>query len=389
MHPAQQAVLRGAKRFNVVNCGRRWGKDTMATNLYCESALEGNAVAWFNPTYKMLSDTWRDVSRAMQPIATRIRADEHRIELVTGGVMDMWSLDSPDVARGRKYSRVIVNEAAMIPALMDAWIYVIRPTLADMAGDAWFLSTPKGVNGFHQLHAYGQDANRPEWASWTYPTASNPFIKPAEIDAMKRDMTARAFSQEIEAKFLPGGGGVFRRVRECAGAPPQTQAIDGHSYVFGVDWARSNDYTVISVIDTTTRELCAFDRFTGIGYALQLTRLRALYDRFKPYAVIAESNAMGQPLIEQLHRTEMPVKSFNTTNASKQDAIDGLALAFERGDIRVVNDATLINELEAYEQETLPSGAIRYGAPAGMHDDCVMSLALAWTRARRSALMAG
>lgn len=389
MHAAQRNVLSEARRFNVVNCGRRWGKDTMANNLYCETGLNGYAVAWFNPTYKMLSDTWREIVRAMQPVATRIRADEHRIELVTGGVLDMWSLDSPDVARGRKYKRAIINEAAMIPALMDAWTYVIRPTLADDAGDAWFLSTPKGMNGFHQMHAWGQDDGRPEWASWTRPTWTNPFIAPAEIDAMRRDMTAKAFSQEIEAKFLQGGGAVFRRVRESANALAQARAIDGHSYVFGVDWARTNDYTVISVIDTTTKELCALDRFTGIGYELQLTRLRALYDRFKPYAIVAEQNSMGGPLIELLHKTEMPVKAFNTTNASKAEAIDALALAFERGDIRILHDETLIYELEAYEQETLPSGAIRYGAPAGSHDDCVMSLALAWSRARRSALMAG
>ncbi len=28
--------------------------------------------------------------------------------------------------------------------------------------------------------------------------------------------------------------------------------------------------------------------------------------------------------------------------------------------------------------ERLPSGLLRYGAPEGMHDDMVMSLALAW-----------
>jgi hypothetical protein len=37
-----------------------------------------------------------------------------------------------------------------------------------------------------------------------------------------------------------------------------------------------------------------------------------------------------------------------------------------------------VGELEAYEAERLPSGLLRYGAPEGMHDDCVMSLALAW-----------
>jgi hypothetical protein len=38
----------------------------------------------------------------------------------------------------------------------------------------------------------------------------------------------------------------------------------------------------------------------------------------------------------------------------------------------------LIAELLAFEAERLPSGLLRYGAPQGYHDDCVMSLALAW-----------
>jgi hypothetical protein len=87
---------------------------------------------------------------------------------------------------------------------------------------------------------------------------------------------------------------------------------------------------------------------------------------------------MGEPLVEQLQRDGLPVQPFLTTNATKAAAIDALALAFERGDIRILNDPVLIGELQAYEMERLPSGMMRYNAPSGMHDDTVMSLALAW-----------
>jgi hypothetical protein len=36
-----------------------------------------------------------------------------------------------------------------------------------------------------------------------------------------------------------------------------------------------------------------------------------------------------------------------------------------------------VNELQAFEQERLPGGALRYSAPEGLHDDVVMSLAIA------------
>jgi hypothetical protein len=85
------------------------------------------------------------------------------------------------------------------------------------------------------------------------------------------------------------------------------------------------------------------------------------------------------PVIEQLTREGLQIQPFTTTNASKAQAIEGLALAFERADIRILNDPNLVSGLVAYQAERLPSGLIRYGAPGGGHDDMVTSLALAWS----------
>jgi len=72
------------------------------------------------------------------------------------------------------------------------------------------------------------------------------------------------------------------------------------------------------------------------------------------------------------------VVGFQFTNATKAQAVESLALAFERGSLKILPDPILVNELQAYAMERLPSGLLRYSAPAGLHDDCVMSLALAW-----------
>jgi len=72
------------------------------------------------------------------------------------------------------------------------------------------------------------------------------------------------------------------------------------------------------------------------------------------------------------------VTGFQTTNATKAAIIEALALAFEQGAIHIMADPILIGELQAYEMYRLPSGMVRYSAPEGLHDDCVMSLALAW-----------
>jgi phage terminase large subunit-like protein len=378
-HPAQDQIIQQAKRFNVVCCGRRLGKTVLGMNRLIHAALQGSATAWFSPSYKSLADTWRELRSTLAPITRDKSQQEKRLELISGGVVELWSLDSPDSGRGRKYAIVVIDEAAMIPMLEQAWQQSIRPTLTDLHGSAWFLSTPKGMNYFKALFDRGQDGERDDWASWQMPTSANPFIDPEEIEAARLDMTEAAFNQEYLALFVNWEGSVFRRVGEAATATPRQQPEAGHEYIIGCDWGRSNDYTVLVVLDTTTRAMVALDRSNRVDYTVQRSRLRALYERWRPRQIWAEENSIGQVVIEQLTRDGLRIQPFTTSNSSKALAVEALALAFERGDIRILNDAVLVSELVAYQAERLPSGVLRYSAPAGQHDDCVMALAIAWS----------
>lgn len=377
-HDGQLQVIRECKRFNVVNCGRRFGKTTLGIDRAITPQVLPYPVGWFSPTYKMLLEVWREAVRRLQPIATRVSGGEHRIENAAGGVLEFWSLENPDSARGRKYRRIIVDEAAMVPMLMEAWQFVLRPTLVDYQGDAWFLSTPKGRNGFWQMWQWGQSPDYAEWASWQMPTNMNPRIPVTEIEAMRLDMPERRFAQEVLAEFIEDFAGVFRNVKACATATAQEKRRGDRVYIAGLDWALSYDFTVLTIIDANTRELVFIDRYNGVDYSMQRQRIKAACDRFGIAGMIAEANAMGKPNNDELRRMGLPVRDFVTTNATKADAIESLAAAFEQGNIRILDDPTLIAELQSYEVERLPSGMVRYSAPEGMHDDTVMSLALAW-----------
>lgn len=166
-------------------------------------------------------------------------------------------------------------------------------------------------------------------------------------------------------------------MREAATAVP-SEPIAGRTYVIGCDWGKQHDYTVLIVLDAATGAMVAMERLNQIDYAVQANTLRGLAARYQPTAIIAERNSIGEPIIEALQRHGLPVRAFTTTNASKANAIEALQLAFEQGDIRIFNDPVLLNELHAFGMERLPSGMVRYTAPSGQHDDCVMALALAW-----------
>lgn len=376
LHSAQQPIASNLARFNVINCGRRFGKSMFGTWL-CKPAEKGQRVGWFSPTYKILLEVWQDLVRIFTPIKERISVQEKRIELTTGGIIEMWSLsDNPDAGRSRKYHRAIIDEAAMIARLKDAWQQAIRPTLTDYLGDAFFLSTPKGLNYYKTLYDYGKDPLRADWRSWQLPTSANPYIQQSEINAAKQDLAERIFQQEYLAEFIDDDG-LFRRVTECATASEQ-DPVPGRRYAVGVDWGKHNDFTAIVVIDIVTSEMVFIDRFNQIDYSYQSDRLKRVVNTYKPQTIIAESNAMGEPIIDQLRRDGIPARPFQTTNASKSRIINALSLAFEQQSIKIIPDPVLIPELQAFEATRLPSGALRYAAPSGQHDDTVMALALAY-----------
>ena len=316
---------------------------------------------------------WRGVSRLAQQVPyTNIKSGERLVTFASGGTVQVRSADDPQSLRGEGLDFVVLDECAFMREA--AWTEALRPALSDRKGAALFISTPKGHNWFWRLwQRRGEDG----WAGWQFPTRANPYIDKDEIEAARRQLPERIFAQEYLAQFLDDAGGVFRKVMQAATAseqPPQ----EGGQYIFGVDWGKSNDFTVITVIDAATKTVVAMDRFNQIDYKVQIGRLQSLYERYQPQNAIVEANAMGEPIIEQLWRLGLAVDPFHTTNATKAAIIEGLALAFERGTIKILNDDTMISELQAYEMKRLPSGLFRYGAPDGMHDDTVMSLALAW-----------
>ena len=136
LHEKQDACVKGKKRFNVVNSGRRFGKTKLGIDQIVEGLLERKPVAWFSPTYKMLEDVWRELVNILYPITVSKSEQQHRIETIGGGVLDCWSLDAADSARGRKYGLIVVDEAAMVANLTNIWNMILRPMLVDMKGSA-------------------------------------------------------------------------------------------------------------------------------------------------------------------------------------------------------------------------------------------------------------
>ena len=102
-----------------------------------------------------------------------------------------------------------------------------------------------------------------------------------------------------------------------------------------------------------------------------------LHDRWHITTIEAESNAMGDPVIEELQRDGLPVVAFQTTGTTKPPLIENLALALEREEWQFIHEPVWTGELEAYERKVSPmTGRSQYSAPEGLHDDTVIARAL-------------
>ena len=381
LRPDQTRIVSTPHKILTVAMGRRWGKTTMAGALALSSATKGGIVGWVAPTYSNSRPLWRFVERTLASEPRLLaRKAERTIDFPSGGRLTIYTADNDIALRGESFDLVIVDEAARVRE--ETFTDVLMPTLADRDGRMLTVSTPKGRNWFWRQYLAGQ-ARNDRTISFTAPSSANPMqtIKRA-AELARGTVSDRTYRQEWLAEFVDDAGGVFRGVLDCV-REHQTEPEQGRSYVMGVDWGRTNDATVFTVMCIETAQVVTIERMQDTAYALQLDRLQRLYTRWHPYTILAEANAMGGPLVEALQRLELPVQSFTTTAITKPPLIDALALAIERGDIGLTNNTALLNELQAYESERLPSGAIRYSAPGGMHDDHVISLALAWRAVAR------
>lgn len=353
------------KRFNVVCSGRRWGKTKLAVNLLCEPALDSLPSGYFTPTYKLLKETYNDCVKTLQSLITR-KNDQEFIELITGGVIDFWSLDNPYAGRGRKYKKVVVDEAAFVKKLWESWTESIRPTLTDLEGDGWFFSTPRGKNDFFKLYMRGKQEEK-NWASWQMSTYTNPFINPNEIDAAREDLPALAFSQEYMAEFNENVANPFGLafIQQCTYPLSLEPAI-----CYGVDLAKSQDFTVIIGLDRNGA-VSFFDRFQK-DWKQTLQTIQNLPER----PVKVDSTGVGDPIVEDLQRIRQSVLGVKFTQFSKQQLMEGLASGIQQRKINFP-EGHIKDELENFEFLYTRTG-VRYSAPSGLHDDCVVALALAW-----------
>ena len=100
--------------------------------------------------------------------------------------------------------------------------------------------------------------------------------------------------------------------------------------------------------------------------------------------VIMDATGIGDPVYDDLSQVLRDIEPFKLTAVNKPLLIQRLMGAVEQRQVswpaagnQQGDWDVLTAEMKRFEYEFAPLGGIRYGAPAGYHDDCVLALALA------------
>lgn len=370
-HLKQAAVADHPARFRVLACGRRWGKSLLAIGSALEHAARPGAVVWYvAPTFPMVDLHWRTLLTMLPPgFPATAHQQSRRLDLPNGASIQFKSGDNPDSLRGAGLDFAVLDEAAFMSG--SVWEEAIRPALSDRRGRALIISTPRGHNWFSALWHRGQGQDE-AYAAFRYPSASNPYLPAGEVGEAQSQLPEAVFRQEYEAEFLASGA-VFRYVDEAVRQP------DGRPgpVVVGVDWGKRDDFTVAIAYDTSRRAVVGIERINQLDYTVQISRVGAFVREHGAALMLAETNGVGEPLCDLAMQAGLPLRRFDTSAQSKARIIGELVSAFDHRRICLPDDETLLGELRAFTMTASSTGGVKYTAPPGMHDDCVMALAFA------------
>lgn len=337
-------------------------------------SFNNTKIGYITPTYKLARLFYKEIIESSNVLIKECNQTDLIIKFVTGSYVQFFSAEAKDAIRGFQFTHLIIDEAAFIND--DVYYEVIHATHLIKGQKVVMCSTPNSSNGFfHQYYTYGIE-QKENYRSKKINIYDNPFVSPEEIISIKSSLPERVFRQEYLSEFLDSDGSVFTNFKNCINNNPK---LNGNYYA-GIDWGKTNDYTVLTIINDLKQVVYIY-RINTLEYTTQVKLIVEKLNIWKPKLTISEENNIGQVVNELLkEQYKGQLKRITIDNSEKKNIIENLIVGFEQGDITIPDDEILINELKSftcvYNHQTKN---IKYTAPNGLHDDCVLSLAYAYS----------
>ena len=378
--PLYKAMDNGILRAFIIH-HRRAGKDKTCFNYLVKRSLQRvGTYFYFLPEYSQARkviwdnidiDGFKMLDHIPPEIIAKVNESTLKVTLVNGSIIQLIGADTFDKSGvGTNPIGVVFSEYPITRP--DIWGYV-RPILAVNKGWAIFNGTPRGQN--HAYELYEMARNNPEWFTEVLTITDTGVLTEEDIERERQEgMPEDMIQQEYYCKFIANATNFFKNINDvCITQPVEANPL--RFYRMGVDLAKYQDFTVISIIDAHTHEQVFMERFNHMDWNIQKSKIEAIYHKFNRPAGFIDATGVGDPVVEDLNQRGIMLEPFKFTEQSRKDLLNNLSIKLDQRKVALLDDEVLKKELSYFQYE-LVGTKLKVKAPDHLHDDTVMGTAL-------------
>ena len=358
------------------------GQKYLKSGITIDQALKGLKVWVIFPVYPQSLEAWLNLKSLVRQLPedyAEIREVEKRIVLKNNGSIQIKSANKPESLRGAGgISLVIFDEVAYMEK--ETWD-TVRPILADNKGKSLMISTPNGINWFHEL--FESAKTREDWIVFHYPTQQSPRIDPKELEIAREELGSLVYAQEFLAEFTEVGH-MFKREWF-----KYFEVIDQEDpeYIVGDEVIKHSDLSIFGTMDTalSVKETADYSAIVTVGSSPSgkllvldvfrarleapelLPKIESMIEKYNMSWLGVEDSSFGLGIIQMARRSGLPIRNLKADKSKTARAVPAAA-GIENGSIWFLKNAKWLIEFER-ELTSFPS--------AGSHDDMVDALSYA------------
>jgi hypothetical protein len=363
----------------IASTGRQVGKTECGLHIAINWMINyvGGVYGFILPTIKQCKKVLKQIKKHLKAVPN---IDYNLTDLTVeykDTMLRFLSAESGDSIRGYTFRGLIVDEACFISDQVfdDNILPTIAKNLSEK-GKLVMLSTPKQKGYFYKWVKNPPSGLRSYITQFT--SYEGGLISETVLNEIRKNTPEHRFKNEYLAEFIEEGEGIFK-YKNCIDFELQNEVPYNpqRRYYAGVDWAaEGKDSTVLTIIDNMG-VVVFIQRWQQVDWNIQIREIAAILLRYKAICY-AETNGIGNMPTKTLKNSYYSnTLGFQTTNQSKTDIVNKLALDFETNNITIPNNQTLHSELDNFEIKVTAHGTVTYSARTGFHDDMVMSLCIA------------
>ena len=377
LYPAQAEAIEGSERYGIIEASTKSGK-TLGCIIWLlheahRTGRTGRIYWWVAPIFSQARIAYRRMKLGLTKAdgtTGYIRANDGELSIIlhNNARIAFKGADNPDSLYGEDVYAAVIDEASRMKE--EAWI-AVRSTLTATEGPVRIIGNVKGKKNWAYRLARRAELGEPNWKYsklTAFDAVGGGVLTNAEIEDARATLPKQVFDEIYMAEPSDDTGNPFGidAIRQCiqpmSSKPP---------HVWGWDLAKSTDWTVGVALDEDG-VVCEFHRFQR-DWEYTAERLSREVDQD---TALVDSTGVGDPIVERLQKSNPRIEGFKFTGQSKQQLMEGLVVGVQNGELSFP-DNEIVVEMEAFEYTYTRNGA-KYEAPSGIHDDCVMALALAF-----------